>query len=265
MSETVAKGPPLIHPTAIVDSMAELGEGVQIGPYSIIGPHVQIGAGTVVGSHVLIEGYTTLGERNQIFHSAAIGSPPQDFSYKGERSFVRIGDENIIREFVTMQPGSEKDSATSVGDRCLVMAYAHVAHNCVLGDRVILANAVQLAGHVTVEDWAAIGGIVPVHQFVRVGTHAFVGGGSRVPMDVAPYTKMSGSIPQTHGLNTIGLRRRGFSEETIQALKLAYRLFFRSNLTVPEACARIRAEVPDLPEVRRFVAFVESDGRGIIR
>jgi len=254
-----------IHPTALVDPDARLADDVRIGPYSIIGPNVEIGAGTTVGSHVLIEGHTTIGESNQIFHGAALGSAPQDFSYHGEESYLTIGNSNVIREFVTMQPGSHAGGTTAIGDHNLLMAYVHVAHNCCIKDHCILANAVNLAGFVTLEEWVVIGGVTPVHQFVRIGCHAMVGGGSRIAQDVAPYTKVVGNPPQAYGLNLVGLQRRGFSADSIAALKQAYRLFFRAKLGAREASERIQAEVPLLPEVERFVAFVTAEGRGITR
>jgi UDP-N-acetylglucosamine acyltransferase len=262
MSEMATKR---VHPTAIVHPEARVADDVTIGPYSIIGPHVTIGAGCDIRSHVLIEGHTTLGSGNRVFHSAAIGCEPQDFSYRGEESYVVIGDGNTIREYVTIQPGSEAGSTTRVGDGNLLMAYVHVAHNCEVGSRTVIANTVQLAGHVHVDDFAVIGGITPVHQFVRIGRHCIIGGGSRIPQDVAPYAKVAGNPPRTFGLNTIGLSRRGFSDASISSLKRAYRLFFRSKLTAEEACARIVADVPDTAEVRHFLEFVRAEGRGITR
>lgn len=256
---------PDVHPTAIVDAEATLADDVVIGPFSVIGPRVTLGPGTRVGTHVLIEGHTTLGAGNQVFHGAALGSAPQDFGYRGEESYVRIGDHNVIREYVTVQPATESGGETRIGDHNLLMAYVHVAHNCRIDDRTILANSVNLAGFVHVAEHVVVGGVTPIHQFVRIGPHAMVGGGSRVSQDVAPYMKVAGNPPKTYGLNTIGLTRRGFSPESMAALKQAHRIFFRSKLPVAEATCRIEAEVPDLPEVRRFVAFVSAKGRGIIR
>ncbi len=254
-----------IHPTAIIHPEAELADDVVVGPYSIVGAGVRIGSGTRLAGHVLVEGHTTLGERNQVFHGAAIGSAPQDYSYTGAESYLDIGDDNIIREYVTMQPGSEKGGRTSIGNQNLLMAYVHVAHNCHIGNRTILANAVNLAGFVRVEDWVVIGGVTPVHQFVRIGRHAIVGGGSRIPQDVAPFTKVAGNPPKTYGLNSIGLSRRGFEPAAVSALKDAYRIYFRQKLTASEACERIAAEAPDVSEVRQFLDFVREPGRGIIR
>jgi UDP-N-acetylglucosamine acyltransferase len=232
---------PDVHPTAIVDAEATLADDVVIGPFSVIGPRVTLGPGTRVGTHVLIEGHTTLGAGNQVFHGAALGSAPQDFGYRGEESYVRIGDHNVIREYVTIQPATESGGETRIGNHNLLMAYVHVAHNCRIDDRTILANSVNLAGFVHVGDYVVVGGVTPIHQFVRIGPHAMVGGGSRVSQDVAPYMK------------------------SMAALKQAHRIFFRSKLPVAEATRRIEEEVPDLPEVRRFVAFVSAQGRGITR
>lgn len=254
-----------VHPTAIVHPEARVADDVTIGPYSIIGPHVTIGPGCEIRSHVLIEGHTTLGAGNRVFHAAAIGSEPQDFSFAGETSYVEIGDQNVIREYVTIQPGSEKGSTTRIGDGNLLMAYVHIAHNCEVGNRTVLANAVNLAGHVVVEDFVVVGGVTPVHQFVRIGCHAIIGGGSRVPQDIAPYSKVAGNPPKTFGLNTVGLTRRKFPEQSIAALRVAHRLYFRSKLTASDACARIEAEVEQTPEVVHFLSFVRADGRGITR
>jgi UDP-N-acetylglucosamine acyltransferase len=262
MEKSMASG---VHPTAIVHPTARIADDVTVGPYAIIGPNVTIGPGCEIRSHVLIEGHTTLGPRNRVFHAAAIGSEPQDFSYRGETSYVVIGGENTIREYVTIQPGSAPGSTTRIGNENLFMAYVHIAHNCEVGSRTVLANAVNLAGHVHVGDFAVIGGVTPVHQFVRIGAHSIVGGGSRIPQDVAPYAKVAGNPPRTFGLNTVGLARRSFSPEAIAALKQAYRLFFRAKLTTQEACARIASEVPDTEEVRCFLAFVRAEGRGITR
>jgi len=254
-----------LHPTAVIDSAADIADGVTVGPYSVIGPKVRIGAGTVVGPHVLIEGNTSIGERNQVFHGAAIGSAPQDFSYTGDESDVQIGDDNIIREFVTIQPGTKAGTTTRIGNHNMLMGYGHVAHNCEIQNNTVLANVATLAGYVTIEDYAIVGGIVPIHQFVRIGCHSIVGGASRITQDVAPYCKVAGSPPRTFGLNTVGLKRRGFSPETIAALKTAYRIFFRSQYSVREAAERIETDVDDLPEIKRFVAFVRRKGRGITR
>lgn len=254
-----------IATTAVVDRQAELDDDVRIGPYAIIGPHVRIGAGTTVGPHAILDGRTIIGRECRIFPHAAVGTEPQDLKFKGAHSFLEIGDRTVIREFATLNPATESQESTRVGSDCLLMAYSHVAHNCRLGDHVIMANAVNLAGHVDVGDYAIIGGVTPIHQFVRIGEHSMVGGGSRIPQDVAPYTLVSGNPPEAFGLNVVGLTRRGFTRESIDALKKAYRLLFRSKLTVAEAASRVQNEVPMTPEVERLLQFVLTSERGVTR
>jgi UDP-N-acetylglucosamine acyltransferase len=254
-----------IHLTAIVQPGAELGEGVSVGPYSIIGPRVRIGDRTRVASSVLIEGETTIGAENRIFHGAALGSVCQDLKYRGERTFVRIGDRNTIREFVTINSATGEGESTVVGNDCLLMAYVHAAHNCVIGDHVVLANAVNLAGHVQVRDFASIGGVTPVHQFVRIGGYAFIGGGSRIPQDVPPYLKVAGNPAQPAGINAIGLRRRGFTVEQRALIKKAYVILYRSGLNTSQALERIAGELPRTPEIETFIDFIGASERGIIR
>ncbi len=254
-----------IAATAVVDRKAELAADVEVGPYAIIGPNVRIGGGTTVGAHAYLDGHTEIGRDCRVFPHAVVGTPPQDLKFRGEKTWLRIGDRTVVREFATLNPATAEGQATVVGTDCLLMAYSHVAHNCILGDHVILANSVNLAGHVRVDEHAIIGGVTPVHQFVRVGAHSFIGGGSRIPQDVAPYTKVAGNPAEAFGLNAVGLLRRGFSPETVAALKLAYRLFFRSKLTVREAAERVRAEVPPTPEVERFTEFMLTSERGVTR
>ncbi|MBU8920459.1 MAG: acyl-ACP--UDP-N-acetylglucosamine O-acyltransferase [Bacteroidales bacterium] len=256
---------PKIHPSAVVSERAKLAQGVEIGPFSVIGPDVTIGEGTVVGSNVLIEGYTTLGSGNKVFHGAAIGSEPQDLKYSGEKSHVRIGSNNTIREYVTINLAAGENESTVVGDDCLLMAYVHLAHNCVLGSNVILANAVNLAGHVTIGDWAIIGGMVPVHQFVSIGAHSFVGGGSRVSQDIPPFFKFGGCPTKPSGLNTVGLERRGFTVEQRNLLKKAYRYIYRSGLNLTPALERIRDELPQTPEIESLLEFIGRSQRGLTR
>jgi UDP-N-acetylglucosamine acyltransferase len=253
-----------VHGTAIVHEGAQLGAGVVIGPYSVIGPNVSIGDGTVVGSNVLIDGHTFIGRRNRIFHGAAIGSPPQDLKYRGEMSYVRIGDDNTIREYVTVNAATGEGDTTAVGGNCLLMAYVHIAHDCIIGDNVILANAVNLAGHVRIDDWAIIGGIVPVHQFTRIGTHSFTGGGSRIAKDVPPYTKVVGNPPKVCGLNSVGLQRRGFDASRLAPLRSAYRLLFRGGFNVSQALERIENEVERTAEIELLLRFTRESQRGII-
>jgi len=255
-----------IHPTAIVAEGARLHETVEVGPYAIIGPHVTIGEGTTVGAHAVIEGDTTIGRRNRIFQLAAVGGQPQDLKYKGQRTRLEIGDENTIREFATVHVGTEEGGGvTRIGNRCLLMAYSHVAHDVQLGNGVILANAASLAGHVIVEDFAIFGGLSAAHQFVRVGRHAFISGKTGVGMDVPPYCTVTGHHAELAGLNTVGLTRHGFSEESIRRIKHAYRTLFRMKLGLREAISRVRAEAGDDPHVEHMLRFIEGSERGVTR
>lgn len=252
-----------IHPTALVDPGAELGEGVTIGPFSIIGPGVVIGARTQVGPQVLIERDTSVGEDCAIAKGAVLGTDPQDLKYRGEPTVLSVGDRTVIREYATLNRGTAAAGRTSVGSDCMLMAYVHVAHDCHLGDHVILSNAVNMAGHVHIEDWASVGGLTAIHQFVRIGQHAFVGGASRVAKDVPPYVKAAGNPLELYGLNSIGLQRRGFPEEVRVELKRAYRLFFASNHNISQAKARAREELRALPEIEAFLSFFEESERGV--
>jgi UDP-N-acetylglucosamine acyltransferase len=227
--------------------------------------HVRIGARTVVGPHVLIERDTTVGEECKIHKGAVLGTDPQDLKYLGEPTTLEVGDRTVIREFATLNRGTGEGGSTRVGSDCLLMAYCHVAHDCELGNHVILSNAVNMAGHVTIGDWAIIGGVTPIHQFVRIGEHSFCGGASRISQDVAPYIKVAGNPGAAFGLNSVGLERRGFSEEARAELKRAYRLVFRSELNTSQAIETARAELKPLPEVERFLGFIESSERGILR
>jgi UDP-N-acetylglucosamine acyltransferase len=256
----------VVHPGAFVDERAELGVGVSIGPGAVIGPHVRIGDRTSIGSHALVTGWTTIGRDCRIHHGAVAGSPPQDLKYRGDApSHLVIGDQTELREYVTANLATEPGATTRIGSHCLLMAYAHVAHNCVVGDHVVVANAVQFAGYVTVEDWAIVGGGSLVHQFARIGCHAMVGGGSRVPQDVAPYIKVAGSPPRLAGVNRVGLERRGFSRETCDALDGAYRVLFRKGLIVAEAVSELRATWPGVSEVEHLARFAETSVRGLTR
>lgn len=254
-----------IDPRAVVDSQAELGEGVVVGPFSIIGPNVKIGAGTVVGSHTVIEGYTEIGERCKISHSAVIGTPPQDYKYSESVSFVRIGQENDIREFVTIHRSAREGEATVIGDHNMLMAYAHVAHDCMIGNEAILTNYVGLSGYVTVEDGAIISGLTGVHQFVRIGSLAIVSGMTRVNQDIVPYVIAEGNPAEIKGLNSVGMRRKAFSIEVRLALKRAFKLLFRSDLNTTQALERIRNEVELFPEIEHLVEFVVKSERGICK
>lgn len=258
--------PVRIHPTAVVDPRAELGTGVEIGPYAVVGPRVRLGDGTSVGAHAVVEGNTEIGAENRIFQFAAIGAVPQDLKYRGEDSVLVIGSRNQIREFATLHPGTEGGGmVTRVGDDNLLMNYSHVAHDCILGHRNIVANGAQLGGHVVVEDFVVIGALVGVHQFARVGESAILGAGAMASQDVPPFCNATGDRACLHGLNHLGLKRRGFSEATITAIKRAYRILFQSGLTTGEASARARNELPNVPEVERLVAFVEKSQRGVCR
>lgn len=257
----------VIDSTAIVSSEAALAGDVTIGPYAVVGPHVTIGAGTIVGPHVRIEGPTTIGERNNFVGQSSVGTPPQDLKYRGERTELMIGNENVIREFVTINRGtSGGGGVTTIGSNNFFMAYAHVAHDCHIGIHTVFANNATLAGHVDVGDHSTIGAFSAVHQFCRVGEHAFIGGGSICTQDVLPFVKTVGNRPATtYGINTIGLQRKGFLPETIDALQRAYRILIRSKLKVDEALARIESELGFFAEVRYLVEFVRESKRGIIR
>jgi UDP-N-acetylglucosamine acyltransferase len=255
-----------IHPTALVAPEAQLAADVTVGAYSMIGPRVRIDAASVIGPHVVIEGRTTIGARNHIFQFASVGAVPQDLKYHGEDSELVIGDDNRIREFCTLQPGTEGGGMlTRLGHGNLLMNYAHIAHDCRLGDRIIVANATQLGGHVVIEDGVVVGASSGIHQFVRLGESAIIGAGSMVSQDVPPFCNATGDRARLHGLNSIGLKRRGLSDDVVQSLKRAYRLMFQSNLRAVEAIARVRAELPAIPEVERFVAFIERSERGVCR
>ena len=255
-----------IHPTAIISSEAHLEEGVEIGPYSIIGSDVTIGKNTIIGPHVVIDSQTDIGEGCRFFQFSSIGAVPQDLKFKGEATRTIIGNYNTIREYVTIHRATSADiGVTIMGDYNLLMAYCHVAHNCKLGNRIVMANAANLAGHIHVEDNAIIGGLTGIHQFVRIGAHCIIGGCSAVAKDVPPFVMASGNIAKLYGLNMIGLKRRNFSAETIQSLKQAYRLVFRSSLLLKTAIAKVKTEVADIPEVRQFIDFIENSQRGICR
>jgi UDP-N-acetylglucosamine acyltransferase len=252
-----------IHPTAVIDSSAEIGADAVIGAYTVIGPNVKIGASTTVGPHVHIVRDTTVGEGCTIHHAAALGGDPQDLKYGGERSQLVVGDRTVIREFVTLNRGTGAHGKTQIGSDCLIMAYAHVAHDSIIGNHVILANAVNMGGHVELGDHVILGGMTAVHQFVKIGAHAFVSGSSAVRKDVAPYVKAAGDPLKLFGLNSVGLQRRGFSDETRLTIKRAYRLFFQSSLNISQALEQARNDLPDSPELRHFLAFIEASDRGI--
>lgn len=256
----------MIHATAIVHPAAKIAPGVEIGPYAVIGEHVSLGEGTTVGPHAVIEGWTEIGRDNRIFQFASVGAAPQDLKFHGEKSYLRIGDRNMVREFVTLHRGTESGGGeTVIGNDNLFMAYSHVAHDCIVGNRVILANGATLAGHVQVDDFAILGGLSAVHQFTRVGAHVMVSGGSMVAQDIPPYTIAQGDRAKTVGLNLVGLKRRGFSEESLRAIKKAYKIIFRSGLRQEEALQKIAEELSSGPELDLFVDFIKNSQRGVAR
>ena len=252
-----------IHPTAIIHDSAELGPDVSVGPGTVIGPNVTIGAGTTIASHVLLEQNVVVGEECSIHHGAVLGTEPQDLKFEGEETPLIVGDRTVVREYATLNRGTRAAGHTVIGSDCLLMAYVHVAHDCIIGDHVILSNAVNMGGHVEIGDWAIVGGLTAIHQFVRIGAHAFVGGASRVPKDIAPYVRCAGNPLSMAGLNSVGLRRRGFDEETRRALKQAYRMIFASNMNVSQAVVRVREELGGRPEIDALVTFIENSDRGL--
>jgi len=257
-----------IHESAIVHPTAQLAEGVEIGPYAIIEEHAIIGKGTSIGAHAVIGKWTELGENKQIYHLASVGAAPQDLKYKGEECWTRLGNGNVIREFATIHRGTVTGHAETVmGNNNLMMAYSHVAHDCVIGSGNVFANSATLAGHVTIQDNVILGGLVAIHQFVTVGSYSMLGGGTLVGQDIPPYMiATSGKRDaKLRGLNLIGLKRRGFSDEAISGLKKAYKTLFMADLKQAEAIAKIRAEIVGCVEVDNLLAFIEASQRGICR
>ncbi len=252
-----------IHPSALIDPTAELGSGVEIGAFSIIGPNVTVGDGCRIAARATLERNVRLGNRVQVGSGAILGGPPQDLKYRDEETWVTVGDGTIIREYSTINRGTAASALTSVGRDCFIMSYVHLAHDCHIGDGVIIANGTQLAGHVTIQDRAALSGLVAVHQFVTIGAYCFIGGATRVSQDIPPFVKAVGNPVELYGLNSIGLQRQGFPSETIAALKRAYRLFFNSDYNLGQALERASTDLPDLPEVKRFLEFVSSSQRGV--
>jgi UDP-N-acetylglucosamine acyltransferase len=261
-------GEPAIHPTAIVSPRAELGRGVRVGPYSVVGDGVRVGDDTRIAAHVVVEGPTTIGAGNEIFPFVSVGQPPQDLKYKGEPTELVVGDHNSIREYVTLHRGTPGGGGvTRVGSGNLLMAQAHIAHDCIVGDNCILANAATLAGHVTIEDGATVGAYSGVHQFCRVGRHAFVGGYSVVVKDALPFARTVGNHARCYGENAIGLRRKGFDDAAVKRLHRAFRLLLSAGLNTSQALDAIRADA-DLagdPNVAYLVAFIESSARGVVK
>jgi len=254
-----------IHPTAIIQNGAQLGDNVTVGPYCVIGPDVKIGDGTTLLSHVVIDGHTAIGKRCEIFPFACVGMKTQDLKYAvGNITYVEIGDDTVIREYATIHLGTKDGEATKVGSNCLIMSHCHVAHGCVLGNHVIMSSAAMIAGEVSIEDYAILGGKCGVHQFCRIGTHAMVGGMASIRQDVPPYMIVDGNPAETQAPNSVGLQRRGFSAESRAALKDAFRILYREGLNRTQAIERIQYEVVDLPEIQRLVAFYKTSQRGVL-
>ena len=256
----------MIHPSAIIDDLAGIAEGVSVGPFCVIGPDVEIGAGTVIGPHVVIRGPTRIGRENRIFQFASIGEDPQDKKYQGEITRLEIGDRNVIREYSTVHRGTIQDkSVTRLGDDNLLMAYTHVAHDCVIGNGVIMANGASLAGHVTVDDCAILGGFSLVHQFCRIGRYSFSGMGSVISRDIPPYVMVGGSPTRPRGINSVGMERRGFDAESILQIKRAFKLIYKSRLKLEEAIESLAVMAEQSSEVIPLLEFLKQSGRSIIR
>jgi len=252
-----------IHPTAIVSKKAKLADDIKVGPYSIIGDGVRIGQQTQIGAHCVIEGNTTIGGACEIFTGAVIGSIPQDLKYKGEKVFLEIGERNVIREYCTFNPGTGDGGRTVIGNNNLFMAYAHIAHDCVVGNDCVIANNGTLAGHVTIEDKAIVGGLVAIHQFVKIGTLSIIGGCSKVVQDIPPYSTCDGHPARVYGLNLVGLRRQNISKESIEQLNRAFKTIFNSGLSVKHSLEKIEKEMPPTREVSYLVNFIKNSQRGV--
>lgn len=256
----------MIHPTAIIDPTAQIGANVHVGPWTMIGPHVEIGEGTWIGPHVVIKSHTKIGKENKIFQFASIGEDPQDKKYQGEVTYLEIGDRNTIREYCTINRGTVQDKGiTRIGNDNLFMAYVHIAHDCIVGDQTIFGNAATLAGHVIVEDYAILNGFSGVFQFCRVGKYSFACMGAVVSKDVPPFLKVSGYYAKPFGLNTIGMKRRGFLDDTVTNLRRAYKMIYRQGLTVKKAIEQLHTLIGDCPEVQLLIEFLQNSERGIIR
>lgn len=260
---TLAPASTSVHPTALVDPDASLGEGVDVGPFAIIGPRVSVGDRCQIGARAVLEQNVRLAAGVRVGSGSILGGDPQDLKYRGEESWVEIGADTVIREYATINRGTAASGVTRVGSQCFLMSYVHLAHDCHVGDQVIIANGTQLAGHVTIHSRASLSGLVAVHQFVTIGSLAFVGGCSRVNQDIPPFVKAVGNPMELYGLNTIGLQRAGLDEGAVRALKRVYRLFFNSDCNITQATDRVRAEVPLLPAVTEFLEFIGRSNRGI--
>lgn len=255
-----------IHPTAILDSNAVIGSDVEVGPFAIVGPNVEIGDGTKIGPSVIIEGWTVIGKNNKIYAGAVVGNEPQDLKFKGEKSYLFVGDNNIIREYATISRGTEGGGGeTRIGNNNLIMSYVHVAHDCQLGNNVVVAHGTGIAGHVTIEDRVVIGGLVGIHQFTKVGRMAMVGAHTMVTKDVPPYIIVDGNPAKPYGINIVGLRRNGLSPELRMEIKRAYKILYRSNLNVAQAIEQMEQELPGNEEIDHLLRFLRSADRGICR
>ena len=256
----------MIHPSALIDPSARIGNNVSIGPFSVIGANVEIGDGTSIGPHVVIDGPTRIGRDNHIYAFGALGGDPQDKKFHGERSELVIGDRNTIREFVTFNRGTADDAGvTRIGDDNWLMAYVHIAHDCIVGNKTIFANASSLAGHVTVEDYVILGGFTLVHQFCKVGAHAFTSMGSVINRDVPPFVTVAGKYAEPHGINSEGLKRRGFDKDRIMSIKRAYRTLYKSGLPLAEARAQLAEAAKDAPDVKLMLEFIDRSERSLVR
>jgi len=254
-----------IHPTAVIDPNAEIDIGVEIGPFSVIGPNVTVGRACKIGAHVVTDGHTTIGKNNRIFTGAVVGSESQDLKYDGGKTRVIIGDNNTIREYTTINTSTSEENATSIGSNNLLMAYAHVAHECVVRDGIVMANNATLAGHVTVDDKVILGGLAAVHQFSRIGTMAIVGGCSKVIKDIMPFSMVDGHPAKWHGVNFVGMKRNGIEDEVRTKIKKAFRIICRSNLNTQQALEKLRSEFDGCAETDHLVEFIENSDRGVCR
>lgn len=255
-----------IHETAVVGAGTRMGEGVRVGAYAVVGPNVVLDDEVEIGPHAVIDGHTSVGKRTRIFSFASVGLDPQDIHYRGEPTRVEIGDDCQIREFVSINRGTESGGGlTRVGNGCMLMAYTHVAHDCRVGNRVVMANGATLAGHVEIQDYAVIGGLTAIHQFARIGRNAFIGGASAVSMDVAPFLSAAGNRARLMGVNVVGLRRSGFSEEAIAAIRQAHRIVFRSNLRLEQAIEELEKKFSATFEVQCMLEFLQTGQRGFCR
>jgi len=256
----------VIHPTAVIDPAAKLADSVEVGAYSVIGANVEIGDNTWIGPHVVIQGPSKIGAENKLFQFSSIGEVPQDKKFHGETSFLEIGDRNTIREFATINRGTDDGGGTTrIGDDNWLMAYIHIAHDCQVGCNTIFANNASLAGHAIIEDFVILGGFTLVHQFCKIGQHAFCGMGSAISKDIPPYVMVNGSPAHAHGLNSEGIKRKGFSKETLKALRDAYKIIYRSHNTIEVAKAELKSLAEKFPEVQNMLSFLQQSERGILR